>query len=128
MDLWPAQGRQGDKEDELTLCAVDSVGLRSRVSFNAVVGRKPRWDRLTRSVGEPQRGGGQESGVGYSDRGPEGDPGCHQFGLGKKAMAARQGLSSIFSWRCNTSNQVNIPLSTLTQVNTVDIEHQKSAI
>ena len=63
MDLWPAQGRQGDKEDELTLCAVDSVGLRSRVSFNAVVGRKPRWDRPTRrGGGEPQRGAGKKVG------------------------------------------------------------------
>ena len=44
------------------------------------MGRKPRWDRPTRSGGEPQRGFEQESGVGYSDRGPEGDPGCHQFG------------------------------------------------
>ena len=86
VELRSGQGQNG-KEDELTLCVVDSVGRQSRVSSNAVVGRKPRWDRPTRSGGEPQRVGGQESGVGYSDRGPEGDPACHQFGLSKKAMA-----------------------------------------
>ena len=57
------------------------LGGQSRVSSNAVVARKLRWDRPARSWGEPQRGGGQESGVGYSDTGPEGDPACHQFGL-----------------------------------------------
>lgn len=69
VELRSTQGQDG-KEDELTLCVVDSVGRGSRVSSNAVVGRKPRWDRpARRGGGEPQRGFGQESGLGYSDRG-----------------------------------------------------------
>ena len=123
VELRSTQGQDG-KEDELTLCVVDSVGRGSRVSSNAVVGRKPRWDRPTRrGGGEPQRGFGQESGVGYSDRGPEGDPACHQFELSKKAMAGRQGLRSIFSWQCalhhfNSSQQtiVNLTLKSTHQI------------
>ena len=119
VELRSRQGQNG-KEDELTLCVVDSVGRQSRVSSNAVVGRKPRWDRPTRSGGEPQRVGGQESGVGYSDRGPEGDPACHQFGLSKKAMAR----SPLHLQRCNTSTPVNRPLST--QHSSQHIGHQAS--
>lgn len=128
VELRTPQG-QDVKEDELTLCVVDSVGRRSRVSSNAVVGRKPRWDRPTRrGGGEPQRGPGQESGVGYSDRGPEGDPACHQFELSKKAMAGRQGLRSIFRWRCAAGAGQQLQSTDHcrpdTQVNTSDIGHR----
>ena len=59
VELRTPQG-QDVKEDELTLCV---VGRRSRVSSNAVVGRKPRWDRPTRrGGGEPQRGAGKKVG------------------------------------------------------------------
>ena len=58
VELRSVQGQEG-KEDKLTLCVVDSVGRGSRVSSNAVLGRKPRWDRPTRrGGGEPQRGSG----------------------------------------------------------------------
>ena len=81
------------------------------------VGSRGGTDRQEEVGGSHKGGPGQESGVGYSDRGPEGDPACHQFELSKKAMAGgRQGLRSIFrsgsSTQCNTSNLVNRPLST----------------
>ena len=120
MELSSTQGQE-DEEDELTLCVVDCVGRQSRVSSNAVVGRKPRWDRPTRSGGEPQRGLGQESGVGYSDRGPEGDPGCHQFGGVRRRW--RQGKvsapsSALAVQHFNSSQQtiVNLTLKSTHQI------------
>ena len=53
---------QDEEEDELTLCVVDCVGRQSRVSSNAVVGRKPRWDRPTRSGGSHKGGWGKKVG------------------------------------------------------------------
>ena len=53
---------QEEEEDELTRCVVDCVGRQSRVSSNAVVGRKPRWDRPTRSGGSHKGGWGKKVG------------------------------------------------------------------